>query len=1291
MKIIKSLLSACALFASFAVEAAAPAGQWWFTNFDHRIKITVPAGASALATGYAVPVTFNHNAAVAATESVASGDDVRIVYWNGTTWVELDRVLDPDSTWNSTGTIIWFKTQSAITAGNSDDNYYLYYGDTAVPGTPLADPEVVWSLFDDFSGGFDTGRWSRSNNTNVTVAGGVLTINGGRQLRSNATFGLNTIYEVRSLVSNTAPSNPQYYLSGDNDCTDYTFDGYIRFRADNTAVDTLQNSAGTIAAPTTFTATSPTAYQLYSFTREAAGAGRFFHNGVQITTFTGANTAAMCMFMRNEAGTTTHTQQYEWARVRPYRNPEPVPTSAALEMVSMPTVAGEWRFNQTSWTGAANEVLDSGPNALHMTAFGSATTANATPAIAGDPGTCRYGNFNGTNQYVQVADNAALDLPNRITVTAWIYPRSLGTDLKSILSKDTNYEFHLNSAGQLYWWWGGGAQSLTTTVSVPLNQWTHVAVTYESGMQRIYLNGVMRASGTTTGTLATNTLPFQIGQDQGLADRFWNGLIDEVKVYGAALSQAQVNTVMTQTNPCSNAHHFLIAHDGYGITCAAVENVSVTVHDSLHNQVASYNRQITLDTQTGRGTWTLVSGAGTFLDATANDGLATYTFPGTQATATFALDYRSATPPGTSPPGLLALDIDAYETSTPTIRDDDTEGTMNFAPSGFTVTSAALTNPPPATIPAFTSPQIAGTTFPVHITAYGQTPTDTTCGVIEGYTGAKSVKFWSTYANPNTGTIQVTINGTAASTTEGASAVQAVTFTNGQAVVNAKYKDVGQLSISLKDDVSAALNPGLTTGIRGGTGNFISKPHNILLAPITRTDGTINSGTITDHTSTVFIAAGRPFRTTLTVRDAENSATPNFGRETPAEALSLVPTLVSPSGGNNPPIARSGTHTYVNGVSNNGVTSVADFSWPEVGVIQLTPHILDSDYMSTGDVSGNTSVNVGRFVPDRFDMSASAAQLQTACTNVTAPHFTYYGQPFRYLTPPVVTATAKAFTGETTRNYVGNYYRLSASSLTRTYQPSAGLDTSFIPAGDSTMTQLSGANAGLTTVSFTLGTLATQGLAYLRTTPVAPTTTPPAITLNVSLTDADLVASTPAPFVVGSPSGIPFNTTNELRYGRIAFRNAIGSEQLNLPLTMRAEYFLSASAGFIQNVNDNCTTGVSVPAPALAAYGGNLNQGETCLLDTGSPGTSGFGCSVAAPVAQQFKMPPVAGDFNAILRAPGSTAGVPNNGTVTVTATVPSWLKFDWNTSAAGEENPSGIATFGIFQGESKRIFQTEK
>ncbi|MDH3768826.1 MAG: hypothetical protein OES99_10295, partial [Gammaproteobacteria bacterium] len=251
---------------------------------------------------------------------------------------------------------------------------------------------------------------------------------------------------------------------------------------------------------------------------------------------------------------------------------------------------------------------------------------------------------------------------------------------------------------------------------------------------------------------------------------------------------------------------FLLVHDGFGIHCLD-EPVRVDVIDIISgNPYPTFDGEITLDTQTGAGTWSLTIGSGVLTDAVANDGLAIYDWPVGETTATFALSY---------PEGASVFDIDTFDTTDPAIRDDDTEGNMVFSASGFSVTAAPLSNPPPGVINPFAGPVTAGTNFSLYIAVYGQTPTDPQCGVIESYTGVQNLKFWSSYVDPGTGTVPVTIDGSAIATTEAASTPQPVVFANGQASVVAKYKDAGRIQILLKDD--SASHPELPSGIGGAT------------------------------------------------------------------------------------------------------------------------------------------------------------------------------------------------------------------------------------------------------------------------------------------------------------------------------------------------------------------------------------------------------------------------------------------------------------------------------------------
>jgi MSHA biogenesis protein MshQ len=189
------------------------------------------------------------------------------------------------------------------------------------------------------------------------------------------------------------------------------------------------------------------------------------------------------------------------------------------------------------------------------------------------------------------------------------------------------------------------------------------------------------------------------------------------------------------------------------------------------------------------------------------------------------------------------------------------------------------------------------------------------------------------------------------------------------------------------------------------------------------------------------------------------------------------------------------------------------------------------------------------------------------------------------------------------------------------------------------------------------------------------------IKLAINIIDLD-GASASNPVTFGAGSGIAFNSGAGQRYGRIVLRNRVGSELLDLPLPLQTEYYLGSSQGFTQNLADSCTV-----APALAAgsYLQHLSAGETCVRDSGSPGASGFGCPAAAG-SGRYRAIAVAGDFNLVLAAPG--AG--NDGALTVTATAPSWLRYQWDAASGTTSNPSAVASFGEFPGSTTRVYQRE-
>jgi MSHA biogenesis protein MshQ len=160
-----------------------------------------------------------------------------------------------------------------------------------------------------------------------------------------------------------------------------------------------------------------------------------------------------------------------------------------------------------------------------------------------------------------------------------------------------------------------------------------------------------------------------------------------------------------------------------------------------------------------------------------------------------------------------------------------------------------------------------------------------------------------------------------------------------------------------------------------------------------------------------------------------------------------------------------------------------------------------------------------------------------------------------------------------------------------------------------------------------------------------------------------------------------------MRSGRIRLLNAYGSERLDLPVTMHAQYWDGNAWMF--NAADTCTGDTTLNANnavTIVLTPVTLDPTKTCVWDSAAPGLSGSGCAAAGVPNKKYKegaTPSVGftGDFNLWLKAPGSG----NSGAVNVSATVPSWLRYNWTGAVV---NPSARATFGIYK--SPLIYRRE-
>jgi len=123
--------------------------NWWNTSYSYRKRLTIMNNnASTLSSGYSVLLNVDTSSLVSAGKMLANGSDLRITYWNGSSWSEIDRDI---ISMNTSSTQVWFGTQTPIGSSPArDSNYYVYYGNPSAKNPP-ANRNNVYLWYDDFS------------------------------------------------------------------------------------------------------------------------------------------------------------------------------------------------------------------------------------------------------------------------------------------------------------------------------------------------------------------------------------------------------------------------------------------------------------------------------------------------------------------------------------------------------------------------------------------------------------------------------------------------------------------------------------------------------------------------------------------------------------------------------------------------------------------------------------------------------------------------------------------------------------------------------------------------------------------------------------------------------------------------------------------------------------------------------------------------------------------------------------------------------------------------------------
>lgn len=169
------------------------------------------------------------------------------------------------------------------------------------------------------------------------------------------------------------------------------------------------------------------------------------------------------------------------------------------------------------------------------------------------PGALTAASFDGVDDYVQAGADPALEVTANLTIEAWISPAGPGNGANGtggiIVNREGEYEIARFADGTIQYAIANGTPGwvfVNTGVVAPLNEWMHIAFTYEASALtnqiRLYTNGVLAYRGSGSGAIV-DVLPaqddFRISGRQG-ASQFFHGLIDEVRVWNVARTGTQI-------------------------------------------------------------------------------------------------------------------------------------------------------------------------------------------------------------------------------------------------------------------------------------------------------------------------------------------------------------------------------------------------------------------------------------------------------------------------------------------------------------------------------------------------------------------------------------------------------------------------------------------------------------------------------------------------------------------------------------------------------------------------------
>ncbi len=193
-----------------------------------------------------------------------------------------------------------------------------------------------------------------------------------------------------------------------------------------------------------------------------------------------------------------------------------------------------WRLGESTGTTAASETQTNAGTYLN------GVRLRVDGAVR--PDTNKAVSLDGVNDNVRAPNSTSLNPTTAISVEAWVNPSALPASSATIVRKGTQYLLRVTSTGVIafrIYKAGAAIEVLSPSGALSTGNWRHVVATWDGVNMAIYVDGSLRASRALSGPGDSGTEALHIGASYGSYD-FFAGAVDDVAVYGSALSQGRI-------------------------------------------------------------------------------------------------------------------------------------------------------------------------------------------------------------------------------------------------------------------------------------------------------------------------------------------------------------------------------------------------------------------------------------------------------------------------------------------------------------------------------------------------------------------------------------------------------------------------------------------------------------------------------------------------------------------------------------------------------------------------------